>query len=189
MYYIPFISDWGFVCVALCMNPIRSAPTIRYNSAPHQQVVQKIDLIQSVPFRLRYETLPNLALIIGWLQCKWSWSIAWQIDKGNNKYGGRNEIILARNSVIGLFSRLRVNTHTPKRFLYRIQESDPAWKVIRSGYFSLSDFRDSESKFTANALPVFRSALFDLHAQDASECQKSLSENQLLEKLGLNHAY
>ena len=46
--------------------------------------------------------------------------------KENNKYGRRNEIIFARNSVTGLFSRLRVNTHTPDRFLYLIRESDPA---------------------------------------------------------------
>ena len=49
----------------------------------------------------------------------------------NNKYGRCNEIILAQNSVTGLFYRLRVNTHTPEHFLYRIRKSDPAFKVIR----------------------------------------------------------
>ena len=76
---------------------------------------------------IRYETAPNLALVIRWLQCTWGWQIAWQRGKENYKYGGRNEIILARNCVTGLFSRLRVNTHSPERLLYRIQE----WKVIR----------------------------------------------------------
>ena len=43
-YQITYISDpfsyrIGVVFIRLCMNPIRSAPTIRYNSAPHQQVV------------------------------------------------------------------------------------------------------------------------------------------------------
>ena len=46
--------------------------------------------------------------------------------KENNKYGRRNEIILAQNSVTGLFSMLRVDTHTPERFLYRVQERNPA---------------------------------------------------------------
>ena len=41
-------------------------------------------------------------------------------------YGRCNEIILIQNSVPGLFSRLRVNIHTPERFLYRFQENDPA---------------------------------------------------------------
>ena len=37
----PFISDSVCIYMALCMNAIRSAPTIWYNSAPNQQVVQK----------------------------------------------------------------------------------------------------------------------------------------------------
>ena len=49
----------------------------------------------------------------------------------SNKYGRRNEIILARNCITRLFFVLRVNTHTPERFLYRIQEIDPARKIIR----------------------------------------------------------
>ena len=69
---------------------------------------------------------PKPCFDIWWFQCKWGWSIAWEIGKENNKYGRGNEIILARNSVTGLLSRLRVNTHTPERFLYRIQESDMA---------------------------------------------------------------
>ena len=56
---------------------------------------------------------------------------AWQAGKENNKYGIPDEIILARNSVIGLFSMLGVNTRPPERFLYRIHKSDPACKVIR----------------------------------------------------------
>ena len=44
---------------------------------------------------------------------------------------GRKGIFLARNSVTGLFSWLRINTHTPERPLYQIQESDLALKVIQ----------------------------------------------------------
>ena len=44
----------------------------------------------------------------------------------NSKYCRRNEIILEQNSVIGLLSRLRVNTHTQERLLCLILESDPA---------------------------------------------------------------
>ena len=133
-----FISYWPVCVFLLCMNPIRSAPTMRYNSASHQQVVRKwirynlYRFLSPVNIVIRYETLPNFPLIRGWLQCKWGWSIAWQIGKENNKYGICNEIILARSSVSGLFSRLvRVNTRSPERFLYRIQESDPAWQVMR----------------------------------------------------------
>ena len=64
---------------------------------------------------IRYETLLNLALIIGWLQWKWIWSIAWQVGKENNKYGGRNEIVSAQNGVTGQFYRLYLNTRTKKR--------------------------------------------------------------------------
>ena len=69
---IPFLIGRAF----FCMNPIGSAPTIRYNAAPHQQVVQKwirynpYRFVSSVNVVIRYETLPNLTLIIGWLQCK-----------------------------------------------------------------------------------------------------------------------
>ena len=125
----PFSYQIGVLFIRLCMNPIRSAP-MDYNAAPHQQVIRKsiwytpYHFVSRVNIIIRYETLPNLPLIIGWLQCRWGWSIAWQRSKENNKYGRRNEIILARNIVTGLLSRLRVNTHTPERFLYRIQESD-----------------------------------------------------------------
>ena len=61
---------------------------------------------------IRYETLLNLVLIIGWL----GW-IAWQVGKENNKYGGRNEIVSAKNGVTGQFYRLYLNTRTKKRFL------------------------------------------------------------------------
>ena len=46
----------------------------------------------------------------------------------DTKYARRNEIILERNSVPELFSRLRVNTNTPECFSYRIQESVPLKK-------------------------------------------------------------
>ena len=49
-----------------------SAGDIQYN--PYR-FVSHINIV------IRYETLPNLPLIIGWLQCKWGWSIAWQIRK------------------------------------------------------------------------------------------------------------
>ena len=52
------------------MNPIRSAPTIQYNSAPHQQVVRKSSIrynlycfVSRVDIVIRYGTLPNPALI------------------------------------------------------------------------------------------------------------------------------
>ena len=85
------------------MNRIPSAPTILYNSAPHQMVARKwirynpYCLVSRVNIVIQHETLPNLALIIGWLQCKWGWSIAGQIGKENNKYSRCNETILARN--------------------------------------------------------------------------------------------
>ena len=44
------------------------------------------------------------------------------------------EIILAWNSVTGLFFRLRVNTHTANHF---IQKSDPAWNDIVYTYLSI----------------------------------------------------
>ena len=45
-YRITYVSDpfsyrIGVLFVRPCMNPTRSAPTMRYNSAPHQQVVRK----------------------------------------------------------------------------------------------------------------------------------------------------
>ena len=55
--------------IRLCMNPIRSAPTILYNSAPHQQVVRKsiryylYCFVSRVNIVIRYGTLSNLALI------------------------------------------------------------------------------------------------------------------------------
>ena len=138
-YRITYVSDpfsyrIGVVFIRLCMNPIRSAPTTRYNFAPHQQVARK--WIRYNPYRfasrvgivIRYETLQYLALIIGWLQCKSDWSIAWQIGKENNKYGGRNEIILAQNSVTGLFSSRRVNTHTPEQWVWTLELSGKLWK-------------------------------------------------------------
>ena len=56
-YRITYVSDpfsyrIGVLFIRLWMNPIRSAPTVRYNSSPHEQVV-----------RIRYETLTNLALV------------------------------------------------------------------------------------------------------------------------------
>ena len=72
----PFLYLIGVVFIRLCTNPIRSAPTIRYDSPPHQQVVRKwirynpYRSVSRVNFVILYETLRNLALIIGWLQCK-----------------------------------------------------------------------------------------------------------------------
>ena len=138
MYRIPFHIRLGLF-IRLCMNPIHSASTIRYNSAPHQQVVRKwirynpYSFVSCVNIVIRYETLPNLALIIGWLQSKWDWSIPWQI--GN--IGGRNEIILAWNSVTVLFSKLRVNS-----FAFSAQDSRKRsgkkviWYRVNQAWFS-----------------------------------------------------
>ena len=81
-YWITYVSDpvsyqIGVLFIRLCMNPIRSAATIRYNPASYQQVAWK--WIRYNPYRfdscvnivIQYETLPNLALIMGWLQYKW----------------------------------------------------------------------------------------------------------------------
>ena len=79
---------------------------------------------------IRYETLLNLALTIGCLQYKWIWSIAWQVGKESNKYGGHNEIVSAQNGVTGQFDRLYLNTRTKKRFFKnQIHETDSAWKL------------------------------------------------------------
>ena len=80
-YRITYVSDpfsyrIGVLFIRLCMNPISSAPTIRYKSAPHQQVVRKWTRYNpycsdsGVNIVIRYEPLPNLALIVGWLQYK-----------------------------------------------------------------------------------------------------------------------
>ena len=51
------------------MNPISSAPTIRYNPTPHQHVVRKLTrynlycFVSRVNIVIRYGTLPNPALI------------------------------------------------------------------------------------------------------------------------------
>ena len=76
----PFSYQIGVVFIGLCMNPIRSTPTIWYNCTPHQQGGMKMDPVQ--PYRLvsrvniviRYETLPNLALM-----ALMHFAIAWQI--------------------------------------------------------------------------------------------------------------
>ena len=111
-----------------CMNPIRSAPTIWYNSAPHQQVVQnESGTIRTILcFRDPIRNAPKLCFDnrIASTQMKLIDCLANR--QINNKYGRRNKIILARNGVTGLLSRLHVTTHTPERFLYWIQESDPA---------------------------------------------------------------
>ena len=127
-----FVSDWGFVYTALHeSDTLCSNNPIQFCSASAGGT--KIDPVQSVLFcftckhRNPIRNAPKRCFDIWWLQYKWSWSIAWEIGKENNKYGRRNEIVLARNSVTGLLSRLRVNTHTPERFLYRIwQQSETA---------------------------------------------------------------
>ena len=120
-YRSRFHIGWGYAYTA-----VRESDTL-FSNNPVQHWYASAGGIKMNPYRfvscvnivIWNETLPNLVLIIGWLQCKWGWSIAWQTGKENNKDGRRNEINLARNSVTGLFSRLRVNTHTPERFLYR----------------------------------------------------------------------
>ena len=79
-------------------------------------------------------------------------SIAWQIGKESNKYGRCIEIVLARNGVTGLFSRLRVNTRTLERFLYRIQESD------------LAENPEGTSKKPIRDVPFFRVSFFSLNS-------------------------
>ena len=91
-----------------------------------------MDPVQSIPFCFTCKhgnpirNAPKPRFDNGMASVQMRLSIAWQMRKENNKYFRCNEIILARNSVTGLFSTLRVNTHTPERFFYRIQESDAA---------------------------------------------------------------
>ena len=69
----PFLYRIGVFFIRLCMNLIallqHSVPTIRYNSAPHQQVVRKSirynsdHFVSRVNVIIRYGTLPNLALV------------------------------------------------------------------------------------------------------------------------------
>ena len=126
-----FISDWGSVYTALresdtlcssspvqlCTASAGDTKWIRYNPYPFCFTYKHRNPIRNAP-------KPRFDNRIASTQMRLT--IAWQIGKENNKYGGSNEIILTRNGATGLFSRLLVNTHTLERFLYRIQESDPA---------------------------------------------------------------
>ena len=69
------------------MNPIRSAPTIRYNSAPHQQVVGKsirynlYRFVSRVNIVIRYGMLPNLALIYNGFNTNEVDRLLWKLAK------------------------------------------------------------------------------------------------------------
>ena len=114
-----FISDWACVYTVL-----HAFDTPCSNSAGGM----KMDPVQSVPFRFTCNPIRNTPKLrfdnrMASMQMRFIDCLTNRERKGLRCT--RNEIILARNNVTGLFSRLRLNTHTLERFLYRVQESDP----------------------------------------------------------------
>ena len=125
-----FISDWGCVYKALHeSDPLCSNNPIQRLSASAGGT--KMDPVQSVTFCFTCKhgnptwqaPRPRFDSRMASMQMRLIDCLA-----EDSKYGRRNEIISAQNSVTGLFSRLRVNTDTLEGFLYRIHQIDPAWK-------------------------------------------------------------
>ena len=116
-----FISDWDCVYTALhefdtlCSNNPEQLCSASAGST-------NVNLVQSVPLcfkckhrnAIRNAPRPRPRFDNRMASVQVILSIAWQIGKGNNKYGRRNKIILARDSVPGLFSSLCINVYMYK---------------------------------------------------------------------------
>ena len=135
-YWITYVSDRGFVYTALLESDTLCSNNPIQLCSPSAGGA-KMDPAQSVPFcftckhhnLIQNSPKPRFENRMASVQVRLINCLA--NGQRNNKYGECHEITLIRNSVTWLFSRLHLNTHTPERCLYQIQESDLAWKVIR----------------------------------------------------------
>ena len=118
MYWIPFHIGLGLF-ISLCMNPIRSAPTIRNNSAPRTSAGgTKMDLAQSIPLCFTYKHRNPLQNApkhcfdnrMASMQMRLMDCLTDRPEQRKQQIWYHDEIILVQNSVNGLFFRYRVNT-------------------------------------------------------------------------------